>query len=54
VPWLFDAKAGTWISYDDPDAVREKMNYVREHKLGGVIIWELGADDGRLIQAVWQ
>ena len=54
VPWLFDAKAGTWISYDDPDAVRAKMTYVREHKLGGVIIWELGADDGRLIQAVWQ
>ena len=54
VPWLYDAKAGTWISYDDPEAVREKMNYVRQHKLGGVIIWELGADDGRLMQAVWQ
>ena len=52
VPWLYDAKAGTWISYDDPEAVRAKMNYVREHKLGGVIIWELIADDGRLIQAV--
>ena len=52
VPWLYDAKAGTWISYDDPEAVRAKMNYVREQKLGGVIIWELIADDGRLIQAV--
>ena len=54
VPWLYDAKAGTWISYDDPEAVRAKINYVREHKLGGVIIWELGADDGRLMQAVRQ
>jgi chitinase len=54
VPWLYDAKAGTWISYDDPDAVRAKMKYVRDHKLGGVIIWELGADDGRLMQAVSQ
>jgi chitinase len=52
VPWLFDAKAGTWISYDDPESVRAKMDYVREHKLGGVIIWELSADDGRLMQAV--
>jgi chitinase len=54
VPWLYDAKAGTWITYDDPEAVRAKMNYVREHRLGGVIIWELGADDGRLMQAVGQ
>ena len=54
VPWLYDAKAGTWISYDDPEAVRAKMKYVREHKLGGVIIWELLADDGRLMQAVSQ
>jgi chitinase len=54
VPWLFDSKTGTWITYDDPDAVRAKMKYVREQKLGGVIIWELGADDGRLMQAVSQ
>lgn len=54
VPWLYDAKAGTWISYDDPEAVRAKMDYVRERKLGGVIIWELTADDGRLMQAIAQ
>ena len=54
VPWLYDARAGTWITYDDPQAVRAKMKYVRDHKLGGVIIWELGADDGRLMQAVSQ
>ena len=52
VPWLYDAKAGTWISYDDPQAVRAKMNYVREHGLGGVVIWELGADDGQLMRAI--
>jgi chitinase len=52
VPWLYDAKSGTWITYDDPEAVRAKMAYVREHQLGGVVIWELGADDGRLMQAI--
>jgi chitinase len=52
VPWLYDAKAGTWITYDDPQAVRAKMNYVREHRLGGVVIWELGADDGQLMRAI--
>jgi chitinase len=49
---LYDAKSGTWITYDDPEAVRAKMAYVREHQLGGVVIWELGADDGRLMQAI--
>jgi chitinase len=52
VPWLYDEQSGTWISYDDPEAVRAKVNYTREHGFGGVIIWELGADDGRLMQAV--
>ncbi|HEY1953231.1 MAG TPA: glycoside hydrolase family 18 protein, partial [Gemmatimonadaceae bacterium] len=54
VPWLYDAKSGTWISYDDPDAVRAKMKYMRDHRLGGVVIWELGADDGQLMRAIAQ
>ena len=52
VPWLYDERSGTWISYDDPEAVRAKVDYAREQGFGGVIIWELGADDGRLMQAI--
>ena len=52
VPWLYDATSGNWISYDDPESVRAKMDYVREHSLGGVVIWELGADDGQLMRAI--
>jgi chitinase len=54
VPWLYDSTSGAWISYDDPEAVRAKMRYVREHNLGGVVIWELGADDGQLMRAITQ
>ena len=54
VPWLYDAKAGTWITYDDPEAVRAKVKYVRDNRLGGVIIWELSEDDGQLMQAIGQ
>jgi chitinase len=53
VPWLYDAATGTWISYDDPQSVRAKVDYVRENSLGGVIIWELGGDDGRLMKAIY-
>ena len=40
------------MPYDDPDAVRAKVNYVRLNRLGGVVIWELAADDGRLMRAI--
>jgi chitinase len=52
VPWLYDALNGTWITYDDPQSVRAKVDYMREHNLGGIIIWEIAADDGQLIRAV--
>jgi len=52
VPWLYDAANGLWITYDDPESVRAKVDYVRAHGLGGVVIWELGGDDGRLMRAI--
>ncbi|HET9775913.1 MAG TPA: glycoside hydrolase family 18 protein [Gemmatimonadaceae bacterium] len=52
VPWLYEPRSGTWISYDDPESVRAKMKYVRDNHLGGVVIWEIGADDGRLIREI--
>jgi chitinase len=52
VPWLYDALNGTWISYDDPQSVRAKVDYMREHNLGGIIIWEILADDGQLLRAI--
>ncbi len=52
VPWLYDSTSRTWVSYDDPQSVAAKAAYVREHGLGGVVIWELGGDDGALIRAI--
>jgi chitinase len=52
VPWLYDSTTGTWVSYDDPQSVAAKVRYVREHHLGGVVIWELGGDDGALMGAI--
>lgn len=47
VPWLFDPKAGVMISYDDPESIRLKAEYVRDAGLGGVMCWELSADDAK-------
>jgi chitinase len=52
VPYMYDSTSGTWVTYDDPRSVAEKVQYVREHGLGGVVIWELGGDDGSLMRAI--
>ncbi len=45
VPWLFDAKRGLMISYDDPQSMQLKGKFARDQKLGGVMFWELSGDD---------
>jgi chitinase len=51
-PWLYSPKARVWISYDDPTSIALKAAYVRKHGLRGVMIWELGGDDGNLLKAI--
>lgn len=43
--WVYDADEGIMISYDSPDVLAAKADYVRETGLGGIMIWELGGDD---------
>jgi chitinase len=53
-PWLYDEKTGLMISYDDPESLRAKGAYARGKNLGGVMCWELSADDAKasLLKAV--
>lgn len=43
-PYLYDADSNIFITYDDSDSINEKCRYVRNNKLGGVMIWEIGED----------
>ena len=43
-PWLYDAKTGTFIAYDDEASIREKARYAMRMGLRGVMFWELAAD----------
>jgi chitinase len=47
VHWLHDEKTGIMISYDDPDSMKNKAEYVNMHNLGGVMFWDLSADDSK-------
>jgi chitinase len=43
-PFLWQASTGTFISYDDPQSLREKARFVRDRGLGGFMYWEHSHD----------
>ena len=43
-PSLYNPEGGIYITYDDPESMRHKLDYVVKQKLGGVMIWELTTD----------
>ena len=54
VPWLYNADTRTFISYEDEQSIAGKCRYVHDHKLGGIMIWDLEDDDasGTLLKAI--
>jgi chitinase len=54
VPWLYNPENGMMISYDDPESLKYKADYVKDNNLAGVMIWELASDspDHALLKAV--
>ena len=54
VPWLFSSEAGVMISYDDPESMATKAEYVLANGMGGVMFWELSGDtsDSALLGAL--
>ncbi len=52
VPWLYDLKSKTFISYDDAQSLEAKAGYARDVGLAGVMIWEISQGDGTLFDAI--
>ncbi|KAL1335192.1 hypothetical protein HN51_064132 [Arachis hypogaea] len=36
-----------WIGFDDADAVKTKVSYAKEKKLGGYVVWQVPYDDDK-------
>jgi chitinase len=54
-PFLWNAASGTFITYDDPQSIALKGEYVRTHHLGGMMFWELSQDHrGELLETIRQ
>jgi chitinase len=45
VPWLFSGERQVMLSYDDPESLGLKADYINEQGLGGAMFWELSGDD---------
>ena len=43
-PYLWNDAAKTFITYDDPESIGAKAEYVRNNGLGGMMFWELSQD----------
>jgi len=52
VPSLYNAQTREWISYDDPQSMRLKGQYIAAQGLGGGMFWELSNDNGELLDAL--
>jgi chitinase len=52
-PFLWNRETSTFITYEDPESLRAKVQYVRDERLGGMMFWELGQDrDGELLDVI--
>ena len=51
-PFLFDAKGGRLISYDDPCSVQLKRDFAAQYNLAGTFMWELDSDNGDLMKVM--
>ncbi|MFF2157385.1 glycosyl hydrolase family 18 protein [Paenibacillus chitinolyticus] len=52
-PYLFNGS--TWLSYDDPESITAKAQFVQDQGLGGAMFWEYSMDkSGALLDALIQ
>jgi chitinase len=53
VPYLYSAEKQVFVSYEDPQSIAAKCEYVLAHHLGGVMFWEYSNDpSGTLLHAI--
>ncbi len=49
VPWLYNKSTGTFVTYEDPESIAYKAQYIKAKGLGGAMVWELSQDINRTL-----
>ena len=52
-PYLWREDTGTFITYDDPESIKEKAQFIKNNELGGAMFWQYHGDDGELLESLY-
>ena len=44
VPYLYNKATKEFLTYDDPQSIKEKVDYINKEGYGGAIVWDLSGD----------
>lgn len=44
VPYLYNKTTKEFLTYDDPQSIQEKVDYINKQGFGGAIVWDLSGD----------
>jgi GH18 family chitinase len=44
-PYAYDPKTKMWVTYDDPESYKKKLDVLQEKKLAGAMFWAIDLDD---------
>ncbi|TDN47602.1 glycosyl hydrolase family 18 protein [Scandinavium goeteborgense] len=44
VPYLYSKTKQEFLTYDDPQSIQEKVNYINTQGFGGAILWDISGD----------
>lgn len=47
-PWALQQSTGLTVSFDNAESIRQKVAFVRDYQLGGVMVWSVEQDDAEL------
>jgi len=53
VPYVYNPQQRIFVSYEDPESLKHKCQYIRSQKLAGIMFWEyFGDSQGKLLQTI--
>jgi len=53
VPYLYNPQQRIFVSYEDPESLKLKCQYIRAEKLAGIMLWEyFGDSNGKLLGTI--
>lgn len=53
-PYLWNAKDKIFVTYEDPESISRKVQFIKKHKMGGAMFWEYNedSDERTLLNAI--